>query len=105
MFVLTHDPRKSFARAGTTFHVGTDGTLAASDRAKASTKGMDLRIAGGASTIRQYLLDGLIYEMHLAVGPVVFGKGAHLLQGIPLPRLGIKTVQLIPGEDALHFLL
>lgn len=105
VFVLTHYPRKSFALAGTTFHFVTDGPLAALDRARASAKGRDVRIGGGTATIRQFLQAGLIDEMHLAVSPVVFGKGEHLLHGIDLPTLGMKTVQLIPGEGASHFLL
>jgi dihydrofolate reductase len=73
VFVLTHDPRKSFARAGTTFHVGTDGPLAAFDRAKASAKGKDIHIGDGVSKIRQYLQAGLIDGMHPAISPVVKG--------------------------------
>ncbi len=105
VFVLTHYPRKSFALARTTFHFITDGPLAALEKAKASAKNKDVRIGGGASTIRQYLQAGLIDEMHLAVSPVVFGKGEHLLQGINLPALGLKTVKLVAGEGATHYLL
>jgi hypothetical protein len=43
--------------------------------------------------------------MHLAASPVVFGTGERLLHGIDLPTLGMKTVQLITGEGASHFLL
>jgi len=105
VFVLTHYPRKSFALAGTTFHFITDGPLAALEKAKASANNKDVRIGGGASTIRQYLQAGLIDEMHLAVSPVVFGKGEHLLQGINLPALGLKTVKPVAGEGATHYLL
>ena len=105
VFVPTHYPRKSFALAGTTFHFITDGPLAALEKAKASATNKDVRIGGGASTIRQYLQAGLIDEMHLAVSPVVFGKGEHLLQGINLPALGLKTVKLVAGEGATHYLL
>ena len=105
VFVLTHYPRKSFALADTTFHFITDGPLAALDRAKASARDKDVRIGGGASTIRQYLQAGLIDEMHLAVSPVILGKGEPLLQGIDLPSLGLKAVNLIQGEAASHFWL
>ncbi len=105
VFVLTHYPRKSFALAGTTFHFITDGPLAAMEKAKASAKDKDVRIGGGASTIRQYLQAGLIDEMHLAVSPVILGKGEPLLQGIDLPALGFKSVKLFAGEAASHFWL
>jgi dihydrofolate reductase len=105
VFVLTHHARKSFSLADTTFHFITDGIHSAMDKAKASANGKDIRIGGGASTIRQYLQAGLIDEMHLAVGPVVFGKGEPLLQGIDLPALGFNSVKLIHGEGASHYWL
>jgi dihydrofolate reductase len=104
VFVLTHYPRKSFALAGTTFHFVTDGPAAAMSRAKASAKGKDVRIGGGASTIRQYLQAGMIDAMHLAVSPILLGKGEPLLHGIDLDALGFK-VELVPGENATHYLL
>jgi len=105
VFVLTHHPRKSFSLADTTFHFVTDGIHSAMDKAKASASGKDVRIGGGASTIRQYLQAGLIDEMHLAIGPVVLGRGEPLLQGIDLPALGFTSVKLIHGEGASHYWL
>ena len=105
VFVLSHHTRKSFALADTTFHFVTDGIHSALDQAKASANGKDVRIGGGAATIRQYLKAGLIDEMHFAVGPVILGKGEPLLQGIDLPALGFKNVKLIPGEGASHYWL
>ncbi len=105
VFVLTHHPRESFTLSDTTFHFVTDGIHAALDKAKASANGKDVRIGGGASTIRQYLQAGLIDEMHLAIGPVVLGKGEPLLTGIDLPALGFNTVKLIAGENTAHYIL
>ncbi|MEQ1782438.1 MAG: dihydrofolate reductase family protein [Hyphomonadaceae bacterium] len=105
VFVLTHHPRKSFALADTTFHFETGGIHAALDKAKAAAKGQDVRIGGGASTIRQYLQAGLIDEMHIAVSPVVFGKGEPLFNGIDLPAAGMNNVQHIKGENAAHYIL
>jgi len=89
----THHPRKSFTLADTTFRCVADGIHAALDKAKASAKGKDVRIGGGVSTIRQFLQAGLIDEMHLAVSPVLLGKGEHLLTGIDLTALGFTTVK------------
>jgi dihydrofolate reductase len=104
VFVLTHHPRASFALADTTFHFVTDGIRSAMERAKASAKSKDVRIGGGASTIRQYLEAGMIDEMHLAVSPVLLGKGEHLLQGIDLAALGY-TAEMFAGENATHYRL
>jgi dihydrofolate reductase len=105
VFVLTHHPRKSFEmEGGTTFHFVTDGIHAALKRAKASAKGKDIRIGGGAATIREYLKAGLIDEMHLAVSPVILGSGEHLLGGIDLAKLGFETT-FTPTEKAAHYVL
>lgn len=105
VFVLTHHPRESFALADTTFHFVTDGIEAAMTRAKASAGARDVRIGGGASTIRQHLQAGLIDEMHLAVSPILLGRGEHLFNGLDLDALGFKSPQLIPGEGATHYIL
>lgn len=105
VFVLTHHPRATFALADTTFHFVTDGIEAAMTRAKGSAKAKDVRIGGGASTIRQYLQAGLIDEMHIAVSPVLLGRGEHLFSGMDLNAVGFKPPELIPGEGATHYML
>src|SRR6185295_6163224 len=55
-FVLTHHPRASLEmKGGTTFHFVTGGIHEALARAKEAAGGKDVRIGGGASTVRQYL--------------------------------------------------
>src|ERR1044071_9731582 len=89
VFVLTHHARKPIAmKGGTTFHFVTDGIEAALERAKTSANGKDVRLGGGASTIRQYLKARLIDEMHIAISPIVLGSGEHLLGGIDVLQLG-----------------
>jgi dihydrofolate reductase len=80
----------------------TDGIRAALDRAKAVAGDRDVRIGGGASTIRQYLSAGLIDEMHLAVRPVLLGAGEPLLTGLDLRALGYECTKHVAGERALH---
>src|SRR5689334_21588511 len=59
VFVLTHHPRDPIPMAGgTTFHFVTDGIEAALQRARDAAGGRDVRIGGGAATIRQYLEAG-----------------------------------------------
>ena len=54
---------------GTVFHFVTAGIEAALDQARAAAQGKDVRIGGGAATIRQYLQAGLLDEIHLAISP------------------------------------
>jgi dihydrofolate reductase len=106
VFVLTHHARAPLAMAGgTTFHFVTDGIHAALERARASANGRDVRLGGGAETIRQYLRAGLVDEMHLAVAPVVLGRGTPLFEGIDLRALGFRCVEHVPTAAATHVVL
>lgn len=76
VFVLTHHPRAPLVmEGGTTFYFVTGGIHAALEQAVDAAKGQDVRLGGGASTIRQYLSAGLIDELHCVISPVVLGKG------------------------------
>jgi dihydrofolate reductase len=106
VFVLTHHARKPVQMdGGTTFHFVTDGIRSALERAKASAKDKDIRIGGGASTIRQFLEAGLIDEMHIAVAPVLLGEGAQLLAGLNLKALGFTQVEYVGTPKAAHYVL
>ena len=106
VFVLTHHARPPLEMKGnTTFHFVTGGIHEALDRARAAANGMNVRIGGGASTIRQYLVAGLIDELHIAISPVLLGHGEHLFQGIDLRSLGYECAQFTPTEKAAHVVL
>jgi len=106
VFVLTHHPRESISMlGGTTFHFVTDGIEAALQRATQAAGGKDIRLGGGVSTIRQYLREGLIDEMHLAVAPVLLGSGEHLFGGIDAAALGYRCREHIPGAKVTHVVL
>ena len=106
VFVLTHHPRAPLPmEGGTTFHFVTDGIHAACQRARTSANGKDIRLGGGAGTIRQYLQAGLIDEMHLAVSPVLLGSGEELLAGIDLRRLGFEVTEHVATARATHYVL
>jgi len=101
VFVLTHYPRAPFAmKGGTEFRFVTDGIHSALEQAKKAAAGRDVRIGGGASTIREYLQAGLIDELHLVISPVLLGKGEPLLQGLDLPALGYDCVKHVAGSRA-----
>lgn len=106
VFILTHHPRKPLEMAGgTTFHFVTDGTEAALKRAREAAGGKDVRIGGGASVVRQYLQARLIDEMHLAIAPVLLGKGENLFAGISLPDLGYRVMKHVASEAATHVVI
>jgi dihydrofolate reductase len=106
VFVLTHHARAPIEmEGGTTFHFVTDGIHAALRRAREAARGEDVRLGGGAATIRQYLTAGLIDELHLAIAPVLLGRGEPLLAGIDLVRLGYRCTEHASTDDATHVVL
>ena len=106
VFVLTHHPRAPLVmEGGTTFYFVTEGPRVALERARAAANGQDVRIGGGASTIRQYLQEQLIDELHIAISPVLLGAGERLFEGIHLPDLGYTCRQQVASTRATHLVL
>jgi len=106
VFVLTHHPRQSIVmNGGTTFHFVTDGIQAALNRAAEAADGRDVRIGGGAATIRQYLRAGLIDELHVAISPVLLGSGERLFTDIDLVELGYRCTEHVATPKATHLIL
>ena len=105
-FVLTHHPRKSLEMlGGTSFHFVTEGIEVALARAREAAGDADIKIGGGVETVRQFVLAGHVDEIHLAVAPVILGRGEALFAGIDLRALGYRTVQHVPTERATHIVL
>jgi len=105
-FVLTHHAREPLVmEGGTTFHFVTGGIEEALRLAKQAAGSKDVKIGGGVSTVRQYLQAGLIDSMHLALGPVLLGKGEALLTGMDLRALGFSVKECKTTERATHYLL
>jgi dihydrofolate reductase len=106
VFVLTKYPRRPLKmKGGTEFRFVTDGIHAALEQAKTAADGRDVRLGGGVATIRQYLREGLIDELHLATRPVLLGAGEALLRDIDLPALGYVCTKSVAGERATHIYL
>ena len=106
VFVLTHYERPPLEmEGGNVFHFVTEGIHAALERARAEAGHLDIRLLGGAATIRQYLQAALVDEMHLPVSPLLLGSGEHLLAGLDLPALGYKCKDGIPSAKAVHYVI
>jgi dihydrofolate reductase len=78
VFVMTHHPRPSYSLADTTFHFVNDGPAKVLEQAMAAADGKDVRLGGGANTIRQFLDADLVDTMHVAVSNVELGSGSKL---------------------------
>jgi dihydrofolate reductase len=106
VFVLTHHARRPLEmKGGTIFHFVTDGIHSALDQARVAANGLDVRLGGGVATIREYLKAGLIDELHLAISPILLGRGENLLAGIDMKQLGYSCTAHVPSEKATHVVL
>lgn len=90
---------------GTSFIFVSEGIKAALDQAKRAANGLDVMIGGGVSTVRQYLLAGLIDELHFASTPVVLGRGEAMFTGIDLPALGYRVAEHQSSQHVTHIVL
>jgi dihydrofolate reductase len=90
---------------GTVFHFVTDGIEAALERARSAAGGKDVRIGGGAATIRQYLRARLVDEMHVAVAPILLGSGESLLADLDLAALGYRCTEHMASDKATHYVI
>lgn len=84
VFVLAHRERAPVEmQGGTTFHFVTDGVEAALRRARDVAGDRDISVAGGASTVNQFLAAGLLDELRLHISPLTLGAGERLFDGVP----------------------
>jgi dihydrofolate reductase len=80
VFVLTHGaPRPPIEMTGgTTFHFLSAPPREALDRAREAADGKDVRVGGGATVVRDFLKAGLVDQLHVAIAPILLGRGIRL---------------------------
>lgn len=106
VYILTHHARPPLEMdGGTTFYFVTEGIQDALAKARKAANGKDIRIGGGVDTIQQYLREGLIDELHIAITPTILGGGERLFDGVDLRRSGYECVQFEASEKATHVIL
>jgi len=103
VFVLTREKKASLSmEGGTTFHFVTDGIEAALKRAVAAAGGKDVRLAGGPSTVRQYMKAGLVDELHLVQVPLFLGHGERIFEDLGAVADLYECVEFTPSPAVSH---
>jgi dihydrofolate reductase len=103
VFVLTHHARPSVEmEGGTTFHFVTGGIEEALRSAVEAARGQDVRIGGGASTVRQYLQAGLVDLLHVPIAPVLLGAGERLFDGLDDLPAGYEVRDIVCSPIVAH---
>lgn len=82
-YVLTHRPREPLEmEGGTTFHFLSTSPEEALAIAQEAAGGLDVRLGGGATTVRDFVTAGLVDHLHLVLVPIVLGRGTRLWDGL-----------------------
>ncbi|SBP89792.1 dihydrofolate reductase family protein [Thiomonas delicata] len=103
VYVLTNTKRGPWVRpGGTTFFFISDGPERALELAQESAGSRDVRIAGGADVIQQYLNLGVVDELEIALAPVFFGDGRRLFENLREPGPRFRIDQVLDGPAATH---
>jgi dihydrofolate reductase len=103
VFVVTHTKRDPWERpGGTTFNFVNDGIESALDQAREAAGDRDVRIAGGAETIQEYLDTGLIDEFSITLAPVLFGTGIRLFDRVDPDRLALNQACTAASTRVTH---
>lgn len=90
---------------GTTFHFVTDGITSAMAQARAAAGSGNISIAGGATTINEYLAAELIDDLRLHVVPFTAGvrSGSRIFDGIPCVDFEIVSARHTPYVTHLTY--
>jgi dihydrofolate reductase len=103
VFVLTHHPREPLEmEGGTTFYFVSDGIESALAQAKDAAGAGDVWLAGGASTVNQYLAARLVDEIDISIAPLILGGGERLFDGIELGTVSLKQVRAVDAPGVTH---
>ncbi|HEX5859728.1 MAG TPA: dihydrofolate reductase family protein [Microbacterium sp.] len=103
VFVLTHAPRPSIEMAGgTTFHFLSASPEEALSRAVEAAGGDDVRIGGGASTVRDFLRAGLVDDLHVAIVPILLGRGVRLWDDLRGFESGYRVISESAPSGVTH---
>lgn len=105
VFVMTHHERPSFTLSDTTFHFVSGTPAEVLEQALAAADGRDVRLGGGADTVRQFLDAGLVDTIHVAVSPIELGGGSRLwASSEELDDRYQHEVVPSPSSDVVHHL-
>jgi len=79
VYVLTHEQRPSLEMAGgTTFHFVSQPIEEVLALALEAADDKDVRVGGGATVAREFLMAGLVDQLHVAITPIILGGGIRL---------------------------
>jgi dihydrofolate reductase len=107
VYVLTHTaPRPSIPmQGGTTFHFRSGAIEDVLTEATEAAGGLDVRVGGGYSLVRDFLRAGLVDDLHLMVAPVFLGRGHRLWDDLRGFELTHTVTTEVAESGTIHLTL
>ncbi|WP_413709917.1 dihydrofolate reductase family protein [Rhizobium sp. Rhizsp82] len=103
VFVLTHKARPSLEMAGgTTFHFISMTPQDALKQATAVANGRDVRVGGGPTVVREFLKAGLVDRLHVAITPILLGRGICLWEDLRGLEAGYTVTSETAPSGVIH---
>jgi len=103
VFVLTHTPRESIEmKGGTTFHFLSASPAEVLAQATAVAGDQDVRIGGGPTTVREFLRAGLVDDLHVAISPILLGRGIRLWDDLRGLENDARVTSVVAPSGVIH---
>lgn len=103
VLVLTHTPRPPIEFPnGTRFAFRTMSPDEALEEARRLAGDGDIRVGGGARVVRDFLRAGLIDRLHVAITPIVLGRGRHLWDDLHRLEDGYDVSSEVAESGVIH---
>jgi dihydrofolate reductase len=104
VYVLTHTaPRPALPMpGGTTFHFRSAAIEDVLGEATEAADGLDVRVGGGVSTARSFLRAGLVDHLHVAIAPILLGRGHRLWDDLGGLDLTHKVTTEVAESGTVH---
>ncbi|CAN5115509.1 dihydrofolate reductase family protein [soil metagenome] len=103
VLVLTHRERPAIDFAnGTRFEFLAASPEDALARAHEVAGGGDIRVGGGAGVARAFLAAGLVDRLHVALAPVILGRGVRLWDDLRAFESGYTVTSEVAESGVIH---
>ncbi|MCE5289501.1 MAG: dihydrofolate reductase family protein [Nocardiaceae bacterium] len=103
VFVLTHEKRPSLTmEGGTVFHFVQSSAEETLQLARDAAGDRDVRIGGGIRTVRPFAAAGLIDRLHVAIAPILLGRGENLWADLRGFEGGYSVATEVAESGTIH---
>lgn len=102
VFVHTHSQREPLVVGDTTFHFVSGTPAEVFARATEAAGGLDVRLGGGPTIVREYLAAGLVDYLHVVQVPIILGRGSGLWDGLEGLESGYQVHSTTTPSGVTH---